>query len=163
MGYLERFARNKRRKEKTEVLTARLPESLYSEFKSHCDELGLSISEAVCLLVEREIRDTEGVEEEDEEKKVSAQSSMVHTDKHKRMDSDYESDESELKMYTNRFTIKQWLINGELPCPECNQWVSASNFARHAKQHNSTTPKIFTDERYKEKINEMIQKRIDEK
>jgi antitoxin component of RelBE/YafQ-DinJ toxin-antitoxin module/uncharacterized C2H2 Zn-finger protein len=56
MGYLEQFARNRRGKEKTEVLTARLPESLYGDFKDHCEELGLSISEAVFLLVEREMK-----------------------------------------------------------------------------------------------------------
>ena len=46
MTYLEKFARNRRRREKTEVLTARIPESLYGDFKGYCDELNLSISEA---------------------------------------------------------------------------------------------------------------------
>ncbi|MCO0598508.1 amidase family protein [Peribacillus butanolivorans] len=47
MTYLEQFARNRRRREKTEVLTPRIPEGLYGDFKGYCDELGLSISEAV--------------------------------------------------------------------------------------------------------------------
>jgi len=54
MGYLEQFAQNRRRKENTTVLTARLQESVYDDFKTYCDELGLyslSISEAVCLIV----------------------------------------------------------------------------------------------------------------
>ncbi|MBK5497353.1 hypothetical protein [Peribacillus sp. TH14] len=35
-----------------------------SFFKGYCEELGLSISEAVCLLVEREMVGTESVSEE---------------------------------------------------------------------------------------------------
>ncbi|MDR4191063.1 hypothetical protein FO521_30670, partial [Bacillus pseudomycoides] len=54
-GYLEKYARNKRRKEKSEVLKERLPHNLYEDFKTYCDDLGLPISEAVCLLVEREM------------------------------------------------------------------------------------------------------------
>lgn len=64
MGYLEQFARNQRRKEQTEVLTARLPRSLYNDFKTRCDELGLSISEAVYLLVEREMKGLDSVSDE---------------------------------------------------------------------------------------------------
>ncbi|HDU1185823.1 TPA: hypothetical protein REU56_002933 [Listeria monocytogenes] len=55
MSYLEQFARNKKSKEETEVLTARLPKTLYGNFKNYCDDLGLSISEGVCLLVEKEM------------------------------------------------------------------------------------------------------------
>jgi hypothetical protein len=55
MTYLEQFVRNRRRREKTEVLTARIPESLYGDFKGYCDELNLSIGEAICLLIEREM------------------------------------------------------------------------------------------------------------
>ena len=62
-GILRTVLRNRRRKEKTEVLTARLPKSLYSEFKLHCDELGLSISEAVICL-EREMKGIESISDE---------------------------------------------------------------------------------------------------
>lgn len=59
MTYLKQFARNRRSKENTKVLTARLPESLYDEFQTYCNELGLSISEAICLLVDKEVSSTE--------------------------------------------------------------------------------------------------------
>lgn len=39
MTYLKQFARNNKKKEKTEVLTARLPKSLYADFKRYCDDL----------------------------------------------------------------------------------------------------------------------------
>ncbi|WP_404315505.1 hypothetical protein [Bacillus lumedeiriae] len=101
--------------------------------------------------------------QEEEEKKVSIQTAETHTDDYKRSEGIVEDEVGVIRMYTNRFEVKRWLVNGELPCPECNQWVSASNFARHAKQHDTTTQKIFTDERYMEKINEMIQERTAEK
>ncbi|MCM3790049.1 hypothetical protein M3221_16805 [Domibacillus indicus] len=52
---LEQFARNNRRKEPSTVLTARLPDSLYNDFKEYCDDLELSMSEAIYLLIECEI------------------------------------------------------------------------------------------------------------
>src|SRR6476620_2975230 len=55
MGYLEQVAKNRRSKEKTDVLTARIPESLYNDFKDYCNHLGFSISQAVYLLVKREM------------------------------------------------------------------------------------------------------------
>ncbi|MDM5294647.1 hypothetical protein QUF81_15905 [Peribacillus simplex] len=55
MPYLKQFVRNWRRREKTKVLTALIPESLYGDFKGYCDELNLFISEAICLLIEREM------------------------------------------------------------------------------------------------------------
>jgi antitoxin component of RelBE/YafQ-DinJ toxin-antitoxin module len=56
MGYLKQFAKEpKKGKGETVVLTARLPESLYEDFKGYCDSLGLSISEAINLLVEQEM------------------------------------------------------------------------------------------------------------
>lgn len=40
MSYLEQFAKNKRRKEPSTILTARLPDSLYDNFKEHYNDLG---------------------------------------------------------------------------------------------------------------------------
>lgn len=44
------------------MLTARLPKNLYNDFKSYCNELGISVSEAVCLLIKKEV---ENVREEE--------------------------------------------------------------------------------------------------
>ena len=163
MGYLEQFARGHRGKERTEVLTARLPASLYKSFKDYCDDLGLSISEAVYLLVDREIQGIESAESEipatieykmnddvvgkntnvvDEEKRVVKKNSIRK------------------RTNTSRFTMTQWRVDGELPCPICKEWRNASNFSRHVKeQHSMTTEQIFTNEEFKEKVNTMVEKR----
>jgi hypothetical protein len=158
MAYLEKFARNHRRKEKTEVLTARLPESLYSDFKGYCDELGLSISEAVCLLVEREMSGNESVSEE-----------LAITDEYKMNDDVVDMNTKVVKTNSRRsgsnskkFTTTQWQVEGQLPCPYCGLWITVTNFSRHSKQHATTTQDIFTGEKYMEKINAMIQARKEE-
>lgn len=165
MGYLEQFAKNRRSTEKTEVLTARIPESLYKDFKDYCDDLGLSISQAVYLLVQREMTGIEAETQDDE--------SPLYTNVYKTNDDDYKKNHSVVDSTTNvvkqttkristntaRFTTKKWQVNGELPCPKCGEWVSASNFSRHAKQHGSNTHSIFTNETYLIKVNEMIQER----
>jgi antitoxin component of RelBE/YafQ-DinJ toxin-antitoxin module len=163
MGYLEQFARNTRRKEKSEVLTARLPQSLYSEFKAYCDELGLSISEAVYLLVEREMNSFDGVSNELATTKEYIENDdvvVMNTETNTNIvDNVVKKKRNVTKSNTNRFTTKHWVVNGELPCPICNQWASSSNFARHAKQHDSTTQAIFTNEEYLKRVKEMIEER----
>ncbi|WP_242303325.1 hypothetical protein [Bacillus cereus group sp. BfR-BA-01495] len=160
MGYLEKYARNKRRKEKSEVLTARLPHSLYEGFKTYCDDLGLSISEAVCLLVEREMTGENNAFNEvattkevinntdssDDEVKVNTKTTTNVVQKNTKKNNSN----------TTRFTVKQWEVNDKLPCPICGEWKASGNFSRHAKTHGITTEQIFTDERHREKAEEMI-------
>ncbi|MFB5285366.1 hypothetical protein [Peribacillus sp. Hz7] len=155
--YLKQFARNKKQKEKTEVLTARLPHSLYSDFKAYCDELGLSISEAVNLLVEREIaslkRDSEtavAVETNTDNYKSSGDETKANTNV-------VTNNSKRIKSTIQRFTTNQWKINNQLPCPICQEWKAANNFRRHAnKMHKMTTQEIFTSNKYKDTINAMI-------
>lgn len=152
MGYLEQFAKNRRRREKTEVLTARLPESLYEDFKGYCDELGLSISEAVCLLVEHEIQGIQGASEE-----------LATTYEYKTNDEVVIPNTKEVKKpakrintNSNRFVTKQWQVDGQLPCPYCSQWIAVTNFSRHAKRHATTTEDIFSNDKFTVKIDSMI-------
>src|SRR3954469_13914753 len=111
MGYLEQFSRNRRRKKKTEVLTARLPKNLNSEFKLHCDELGLSISEAVYLLVEREMK---GIERDSDELATTTEYKVNHevvegnTHVYKMNDDIVGVNTRKTKSNTRRFTTKQW-------------------------------------------------------
>ncbi|WMX58488.1 hypothetical protein [Peribacillus sp. R9-11] len=142
MTYLEQFARNRRRREKTEVLTARIPESLYGDFKGYCDELNLSISEAVCLLIER-LAITDEYKMNDD---VVDTNTKVVNKVPKRSNSN-----------TSRFVTTQWQVDAQLPCPYCGQWLAATNFSRHAKRHITTTQDIFTNEKFRDKIKEMIQ------
>ncbi|MER3115556.1 hypothetical protein ABQG70_20485, partial [Bacillus altitudinis] len=64
-----------------------------------------------------------------------------------------------MKMNTRRFTVKQWEVNGELPCPICSSWTNAKNFSRHTKKHSTNTQAIFTNEEYIQKANEMVGQR----
>jgi hypothetical protein len=173
MGHLEQFARNRRGKEKTEVLTARLPESLYRAFKTHCDELRLSISEAVCLLVEHEMKGVEVTNDyidndskQDEYKSnhdvvemYTELNTEVTTDVIETNTSVVEKEQMVSRTNTKRFTTKHFVLDGKLPCPICNQWVNHSNFARHAKHHGSNTQAIFTNEENLKQINNMIEER----
>lgn len=45
-----------------------------------------------------------------------------------------------------QFVTSPWKIKGQLPCPLCNTWLRASNFARHAKNthEGETTESMFT-------------------
>lgn len=167
MGYLEQFARNKRGKEKSEVLTARLPVSLYSEFKKHCDELGLSVSEAVYLLVEREMKGNESqsttnkyINDYKNDVNVNINSDDVVAATTETIKKVFKPKQIRRGTTTGRFTKTQWEVNGFLPCPICNEWLSGSNFNRHAKtNHDLTTETIFTSDEYKEKILAMIVER----
>lgn len=174
MGYLHQFARNRRSKEKTTVLTARLPESLYNEFQSYCDELGLSISEAVNLLVDREISGNNGrnesvapskkaeVKTKKDEKNTSEDGLNTTVFK---VNTDDDIDESnrikttakKTQATSNRFTTNQWKIDGTLPCPICNEWRDARNFSRHVKSHDyKSTEALLTNEGHQEKLQRMI-------
>jgi antitoxin component of RelBE/YafQ-DinJ toxin-antitoxin module len=148
MGYLENFARKPKGKEKSIVLTARLPESLYDEFKDHCEDLGLSISEAVFLLVEKEMRSQITTYEDKKNNDL-----VVKTTK------DDKPKTVRKAAPTTRFTTKPWQVEGDLPCPICGQWVSSSNFSRHSKQHGTNTHAIFTNEDHLKTVDEMIKKR----
>jgi antitoxin component of RelBE/YafQ-DinJ toxin-antitoxin module len=166
LGYLEQFARNRRSREKSEVLTARLPKSLYSEFKTYCDELGLSISEAVCLLVEREMAGTIGAANEvattkeyikkDDVVEANTETNTKVVEKRKDV---VKQNTRRINSDTKRFTTKQWKIDDRLPCPICGKWEIAKNYSRHAKTHEMTTQEIFTSEEYKDKINAMVEEK----
>jgi hypothetical protein len=150
--HLKEFAKNRRKKEKTDVLTARLPESLYTEFKGYCEGLDLTISEAICLLVKYELAN--GMDSSVSEVASSNEYTMNQNANHNEIVIDSKSN---TKSKTNRFTTTQWQVDGQLPCPYCGLWVNASNFSRHAKQHVTTTQDIFMNENFREKINAMIQ------
>jgi len=154
--YLKQFARNKKQKEKTEVLTARLPHSLYSDFKAHCDELGLSISEAVCLLVEHEITSLKGDSETAIAVETNTDNDESSGDETKANTNVVTNNSKRIESTTQRFTLNQWKINNEVPCPICQEWKAAGNFQRHAKTHKMTTQEIFISDRYKDTINAMI-------
>lgn len=176
MAYLKQFARNRRGKENTKVLTARLPESLYDDFQTYCDSLGMSLSEAIYLLVEKEINSIqtetkslpEVAEKNDDETEMNTGEYKTNTitaetntisrnDTVKANSNSAEKNTSKSKTNTGRFTVQPFVVDGKAPCPICDSWFNPSNFARHAKKHQTTTEAIFTEYENKIKIAEMIE------
>jgi hypothetical protein len=167
MGYLHQFARNKRSKEKTEVLTARLPKSLYAEFKGYCDELGLSISEAVSLLVDREVNTGNARNESAVSVEVAESYTTDDEPIHKvivanppsikKVASQSKPTANRSKTNTSRFTTNQWKVNAMLPCPICDEWFNNKNFARHVKSHDfDSTQSLLTEVTYQQKLDLMV-------
>jgi antitoxin component of RelBE/YafQ-DinJ toxin-antitoxin module len=163
MGYLERFARNQKRNERTEVLTARLSKPLYDDFKAYCDGLGLTISEAINLLVDHELKGKRSEYERiPKEPDVLAEPTTNDDEPNTNV---VEANTDVVKTKTTkqakgaRFTVKPWTVEDELPCPICGTWVSSSNFSRHSKQHGTTTHSVFTNQDYLRIAEDMIEER----
>lgn len=173
MSYLKQFARNKRGKEPTKVLTARLPVSLYDAFQEHCDQLGLTLSEAIYLLVEKEV---EAVQVETRSLPETAETNkdekMMNTSEYKENKVSAETNTSTVKTKpkrsqtntnkagenTKRFVVKPFVVDGDLPCPICDRWYSQANFARHSKEkHDVKTEELYNQNM--DKVQEMIQTR----
>jgi antitoxin component of RelBE/YafQ-DinJ toxin-antitoxin module len=113
MSYLEKYARNQEAK-KTEIITIRTTKELKEAFARHCASLGLSIGEAINILIEREMKEAGA------------------------------SSEPLPKQAKKQYTLNQLAVGGKLPCPICNGWFSRANFNRHAKtKHGMTTKEIF--------------------
>ena len=176
MSYLKQFARKPGKGVKTETITSRVPTEIYDQFKRHCDNLGLSLSEAVYLLVKRETElISKGIQENTYEKQtVSIPSKnedvleLSFDDKainsKNDMISNLKTTDTNKKSSSKaapRSLKKQFELDGKVPCPICNTWQSSANFSRHAKSHNKTTEEIF--EQHTEKAREMYQTRIEER
>jgi antitoxin component of RelBE/YafQ-DinJ toxin-antitoxin module len=119
MSYLEQFKEKPKVNGKTDTRTIRLPHETNLEFEAYCNNLNITVSKAIRLLMEKEL----------EGKKI------VVTEEQK---------ESYAK---SRFTLTKWKREDMVPCPICKEWKSASNFSRHAKEtHNLSSEEMFTNE-----------------
>lgn len=128
---LERYARRTTVGKRSKVIRTRLPEDLYDRFKAHCEQLGLTISEGVFLLIREE------VERKNHEMTTNvgqSTTSRLHwtTPKPRRSTGD-------------RFTTIPFVVNGRLPCPICKTWPEKQkNISRHMREmHNSTTEEVY--------------------
>jgi antitoxin component of RelBE/YafQ-DinJ toxin-antitoxin module len=168
---LKQYAK-KSKKEATTVITARLRNSRYEWFKKHCEELGLSINEAINLLVDMEYQE-ENVSEIEEQEEVDENQITIDEiieDKNTIVNTKVNNDDKQKvntkvntrvnnKSSVKRFTTKHYEIDKELPCPICVTWQNATNFDRHAKKHATTRKEIYTDEKHLEKIKIMYDDR----
>jgi antitoxin component of RelBE/YafQ-DinJ toxin-antitoxin module len=51
---LKQYAK-KKKKEKTSVITARIPQTMLEKFKEYCDDLDITINEAINFLIKNEL------------------------------------------------------------------------------------------------------------
>ena len=171
MGYLRKLSRKREQEPKTQPVSTRLTDHEFQEFSKLCSETGYSISEAMRILIQQEIKTsddqlyTNRIHENTESKQINTENKLVNT---------YSSSTSTIvskpstivsKPSTTvngtirtgtaqRFTTTEWNVDDYLPCPICEGWVSSSNFSRHAKGHGVTTQEIFT--KHKAKADEMV-------
>lgn len=161
---LQQFAK-KRKKEQTTVITARIPNSNYKSFKKYCDDLGLSINEAINILVNNELKELTEVSTEVIEDNEIDKNQVTIDDVINNVDEDESEVNTEINTDKNtkgnnkRFTTKQYEIDKELPCPICSTWQKATNYNRHVKNHVTSRKEIFTNEKYQDKIKAMIEAR----
>jgi antitoxin component of RelBE/YafQ-DinJ toxin-antitoxin module len=149
MGYLKQFARSPLKGSKTETITSRVPEEMYDEFKKYCKKLGLTLSEAVYLLVKKELESEKGVQKNTVNVPIEEISKQMDTNVVKHV-------QPKTKTVAPRSLKKQFEIDGKVPCPLCDTWQSSVNFSRHAKSHGLSTEEIF--ENNKEKALAMLEK-----
>lgn len=138
MSHLRKY-KHRKRENKTEQISFRTTESIAKAFRNYCEDLGFeSLSEALNLLISEELRSAGYLEHN------AKTESLRMTDERKTYEihSTHESSLSEKKLKpkpkrttTKRFTYKPWEIEGRVPCPTCNKWISSTNISRHIKAH----------------------------
>jgi antitoxin component of RelBE/YafQ-DinJ toxin-antitoxin module len=166
---LQAFAK-KRKKEETTVITARIPNSKYNAFKKYCDDLGLSINEAINILINDELKEASKENNKIIQEVIDDANQVTIDDVIN--DESAVTIESELKVNTkmntnkntksngSRFTYDGFEIQGQIPCPICNEWFDKTNFARHTKtKHDSKPIEILLNDEYKNTVKEMIENR----
>src|SRR5690606_28875442 len=118
------------------VVTLRLSQKEYEAFKSYCDSLNISMSEAIAKLIQAELSQiNELVGDITPVKKP------------------YRKRPTTAKAFTSALKV-----DGELPCPLCASWYSYKNFSRHARSaHGTTTQDLLS--KYREKALVMVRER----
>lgn len=152
---LRDYARNNKSKEKTDVLTARLPVSKITAFKQLCDDLGLKVSEAIGLLVDDQLKQNR-IQKEIE---VNKEDTNVYQPVSKKETSCIQTNTD------SRFTLAKWKVDKSIPCPICKEWTSYSNYARHTdSKHNGMTPQdVYTNEEYVKIADQMVKEQKENK
>lgn len=159
MAYLDKFARNKKEKEPTQMLTARLPQSVYAGFKDHCESRGLTVSEGIYLLVTKELDDVSSNVNTKEQQPDSNEEEKQHTGVIRKITRDSAMFTEVLNMRDQDIQRKSFEVDGVIPCPLCEKWIAASNFTKHAKRaHELSSLELLVSN--KEKAVDMMIKRL---
>lgn len=168
MGHLKKLSRKREQEPKTQPVSTRLTDHEFQEFSRLCEETGYSISEALRILVQQEIK-TDDDQMYTKSMQINTYSKQINTESKPENTYSISTSTIESRPSTkvnrtirtataHRFTTTDWNVDGYLPCPVCGGWVSSSNFSRHANGHDMTTQEIFT--KHKAKADEMVKQRI---
>ena len=167
MSLLKKMSRKTAKEKQNKPVSTRLTDSEFEAFSKLCDDTGYSVSEALRLLIQQEIEgvdhqyNTKSLQKYSEINEVSTTretlSPIVKTPIQPSIKSTTTVNEDKKKIPSGRFSTTEWKVDNFLPCPICNTWTSAPNFARHAKEHDMTTQEIFT--KHKEKADQMVKER----
>lgn len=130
-GYLSRFKRAKS-ETRDQVVTSRLSQKEYETFKSYCDSLNISMSEAIAKLIQAELSQVGDITP---------------------VKKSYRKRQQTAKGFTSALKV-----DGELPCPVCGSWYSYKNFARHVRRSHGTTSQDLLSN-YREKALAMFRER----
>lgn len=166
MSILKKMSKKREDEPKNHPVSTRLTDTEFQLFYKLCEETGYSISEAMRVLIQQELKPyddepyTPVLKTNTESKQENTTSIQNHTLSHTPSTPVVKRSATVNKrVRPNRFVTTDWMVEDKLPCPLCNGWVSASNFSRHAKQHDMTTQEIF--EKHKDKADEMVKQRKD--
>lgn len=149
MGYLKKNKKMYSSENRDKTVATRLSAREFEDFLSLCEETGYSVAEAMRGLILNELRD-DVFRKKHEETNVN----IMYTN-----EDEEETERNIPRAVRNpktKFSTTKWNVDGRLPCPICEEWSSASNFARHAKvTHEMTTKELF--QTYGEKADEMLE------
>jgi len=160
------------RSKKTVTISARIPEDLAEEFKAWCEKFDWNISEAIYEIIKREVeelRSKYGDIMKNKEKNVNENEDNHHNETYTKNNDDNNEDR---KRYVNIHrgrppkgaSVKEFEVDGEVPCPKCEAWISYSNFARHCKtQHDQIPSVLFSFPFYREIAERMKTERLQQK
>ncbi|NRD80145.1 hypothetical protein HPT25_22670 [Bacillus sp. BRMEA1] len=179
MGYLEDYAKKKKTKEnKSKNLNARVTPRLYNQFMKYIHELGLSVTESITIMIERELlgNSSESYQAEIEalkyeiaalkeklskaEEKIMVRNITENPTKQLGQSENPKKESSKSKRFRYPYKITEGKIT-IVPCPICEKWFDLKNFSRHAKEdHHATTQLIYENcpdmarKMYEKKMNE---------
>lgn len=136
MGFLEEHVKkNKKKVIETEHIAVRVEKAVADEFREHVGSLGLTVSDALRILIEKEMQDVRGV------KGAPAPESLAAApDEYKAVNKGFKPYSTDPTVNPKHGEIEAYVRRGRkgnkvLPCPKCGTWSSYHHFAeRHAQK-----------------------------
>lgn len=144
MSILDRHKKEVSKKGK--LIGAKVTQEEYDLFNLRCEELGLSVSDALRIFVQSEIKNVE------QNVKQNSEQNVKQEDKQEVKQEDKQKVKPSVKQ--GRFNLKEYSKGGKTPCPSCNTWVTTGNYSRHCKTHDTTSEQLIMSNL--DKVREML-------